>query len=161
MVNFYILLLLFLLHARRCNARRAERTGNRAWGAESIQNLEKNGKRNCRQEIDWNKQDIDTVYVLYVYIYNIYIYIYLNNVYLQLLLCFPYTLSLTEVICFERPPHGHFLASGVGADSGSDRCIRCEVRFGCRDCGLKIKIKSSAPVSNETKTGWLGYIRGW
>ena len=80
MVNFYILLLLFLFHGRRCNARRAERTGNRAWGAESIQNLEKNGKRNkhCRQEIDWNKQDIDTVYVLYVYIYNIYIHIYLN-----------------------------------------------------------------------------------
>ena len=44
-------------------------------------NLEKDGKRNkhCRQELDWNKQDIDTVYVLYVYIYDmiyiIYIYI--------------------------------------------------------------------------------------
>lgn len=53
------------------------------------------------QELDWNKQDIDTVYVLYVYIYDmIYIiYIYLNNVYLQLLLCFPYTLSLPQKLC--------------------------------------------------------------
>ena len=73
--------------------------------------------------IETNK--ISILYTYYTYIYII-IYTYISkSVYSQLLLCFEGRRTAT------------FWPSGVGADSGSDRCIRCEVRFGCRDCGLK------------------------